>query len=95
MNENDESSYLQPNESLLLDVQGEDCVAARALGVHLCARCGAGQGPLPQTLQRLLRRVHASRRHPCHVDGVAGVLVDLNPALTLFKHKTDQLNDCG
>lgn len=78
--------YLQPDESLLLDVQGEDGVAARALGVHLCARRGAGQGPLPQTLQRLLRRVHTARRHPRHVDRVAGVLVNLNPALTLFKH---------
>lgn len=41
--------------SHLAEVDGEDGMRARALGVHLCAGCGAGQSAQLQTLQELKR----------------------------------------
>lgn len=41
--------------SHLTEVDGEDGMRARALGVHLCAGCGSGQSAQLQTLQKLRR----------------------------------------
>ena len=56
--------------SLLGDLEGEDGVAARRLGVHVGAPHGPGEGPLLETGQRLRGREGVNIRPSVETQGL-------------------------